>query len=216
VLSEVRVWNKLGKTFDRTAVLFHQSHVLTLENTRRYLRADDVVLDFGCATGEIEMELARGVRSIHGIDISPVMIEQALGKAAEQQLNNVSFQTGTIFEPELAVSTYDVVLAFNILHFMNDRIQVLNQISLLLKPGGLFISVSPCMGDSLDHGLLVRFMNLFIGIPFIDFFTARELKHDIESTGFEILEQAHFSRTEYFISARKPGEGKEPSPPANS
>lgn len=202
--SEVNAWNKLGRNFDRTAGLFRKTHLLTLANTRRHLLEDDVVLDFGCATGEFEIELAREVRSIHGIDISPVMIEQARRKAAGQLLNNVSFQTATIFEPELAESSYDVVLANNVLHFMNDRMQALRRISLLLKPGGRFISVSPCMGDSLGHGLLVRFVNRFVGIPFMDFFTAKELKQDIEAAGFEIQEQAHFSSTEYFIAARKP------------
>lgn len=48
---------------------------------------DGPVIDFGCGTGLVGVELAqRGYQHIDGIDISPAMLEQAKAKGAYRQL----------------------------------------------------------------------------------------------------------------------------------
>ena len=42
--------------------------------------------------------------------------------------------------------TFDGILAFYILHLLEDSQMVIQRINELLKPGGLIISVTPCMG----------------------------------------------------------------------
>ena len=49
----------------------------TIEKTKTLLDDSDVVLDVGCATGEIGLEIANSVKHIYGIDTSKMMIDKA-------------------------------------------------------------------------------------------------------------------------------------------
>ena len=74
------------------------------------------------------------------------MIEIAKGKAATGGVVNVDFEQADIFDEEFENGSFDVVLAFNMLHTVPDPESVVQRTVELLKPGGLFISVTPCLG----------------------------------------------------------------------
>jgi 2-polyprenyl-3-methyl-5-hydroxy-6-metoxy-1,4-benzoquinol methylase len=48
------------------------------------------------------------------------MIEIAKRKAVERKIFNVDFTQGTIFDECLKKGSFDVLLAFNILHYLED------------------------------------------------------------------------------------------------
>ncbi len=86
------------------------------------------------------------VKSVRAIDISTGMIEIAKAKAASAGVVNVEFEKADIFDEQFENSSFDVVLAFNVLHTVHDPKRVVQRTVGLLKPGGLFISVTPCLG----------------------------------------------------------------------
>lgn len=63
-------WDKQAKGYDGSEDQFDPAFKIIVEKTRKYLRPDDVVLDFGCATGSKTLEIAKNVKEIHGMDIS--------------------------------------------------------------------------------------------------------------------------------------------------
>jgi hypothetical protein len=77
-----------------------------------------------------------------------------------------------------------------------------------LKPGGLFISKTPCLKEM---NPLVRVavpaLQLFAKAPFVAFFSADQLERDMMAAGFEIIERGrHGSRrrdARPFLVARK-------------
>ena len=71
------------------------------------------------------------------------MIEIAREKAAVAKVENVIFEQTDIFDSEFAKESYDVILAFNMLHTVASPQDVVLRINELLKPEGLFISVTP-------------------------------------------------------------------------
>ena len=79
----------------------------------------------------------------------------------------------------------------------------------LLKPGGLFISKTPCLADANPMFRLVVPAMQFVGrAPHVAFFSADELEREIVASGFEIIEKArHGSRAKDprpFLVARRP------------
>jgi predicted TPR repeat methyltransferase len=64
-----KFWDRLAEGFDEGEDDFEPIHTRVLENTKKYLNAGDVVLDYGCATGTKAFELASDVQRIQGIDI---------------------------------------------------------------------------------------------------------------------------------------------------
>lgn len=107
--------------------------MLTIEKTKKYLKATDVVLDYACGTGITTVQLADQVKEIHAIDFSQNMIVIASEKVAAEKIDNVRLAVLTITDPELKEKSFDVVLAFNILYFLDDLEAVLHRISHLLR-----------------------------------------------------------------------------------
>ena len=163
--------------------------------TKKYLRKHDTVLDYGCARGAYTIALAGEVKEIRGIDISPKMIE-----LAKEKSKDIIFEEATIFDVN---KKYDVVLAYNILHLLEDTEKVIQKIEEILKPGGRFISVTTCMKE----GVLLRFAAFFIslfGILYLRKLTTSELEKMI-SVRFDIVETKNFSPHHILIVAEKYG-----------
>ena len=80
---------------------------------------------------------------------------------------------------------------------LTSREAALKGVHRLLKPGGLFISKTPClkeMNPILRVAVPVR--QVFGQAPYVAIFAAEELEGEIAAAGFEIVEQArHASRS---------------------
>ena len=141
-----KFWDQSASNYDNTEEKFEFIHSRSRENTKIYLKDTDIVLDYGCGTGTTACEISGLVKSVRAIDISTGMIEIAKGKAATGGVVNVDFEQADIFDEEFENGSFDVVLAFNMLHTVPDPESVVQRTVELLKPGGLFISVTPCLG----------------------------------------------------------------------
>ena len=141
-----KFWDQSASNYDSTEEKFEFTHSRSRENTKRYLKDTDIVLDYGCGTGTTACEISSLVKSVRAIDISTAMIEIAKGKAATGGVVNVDFEQADIFDEAFENGSFDVVLAFNMLHTVPDPESVVQRTVELLKPGGLFISVTPCLG----------------------------------------------------------------------
>lgn len=141
-----KFWDQSASNYDNTEKKFEFIHSRSRENTKKYLKDTDVVLDYGCGTGTTACEISSFVKRVRAIDISTGMIEIAKVKAASGGVVNVDFDQADIFDEQFEEASFDVVLAFNMLHTVPDAKKVVQRAFELLKPGGTFISVTPCLG----------------------------------------------------------------------
>ncbi|MFC2010215.1 class I SAM-dependent methyltransferase [Chloroflexota bacterium] len=202
-----KFWDKQAKDF-----IDHEQHTHLSENkdfitTLKYLNIDDTVLDYGCATGIISNAITDKVKEIHAIDISSKMIEIAKRKAGERHIDNIHYAQATIFDERYQKESFNVILAFRILHMLEDIQAVMHRINELLKPGGTFISVSTCMGDkkSLLSILVFLVSKMRILPQHINMFKLPELQGIITGGGFQIVEYERMDDrvSTYCIVARK-------------
>ncbi len=77
-------WDKRSKHYDDNIKKHDSVYERTIDNTKSLLTESDVVLDFGCASGEISLDIAPHVQRVHGIDLSVKMIESAIQKARDR------------------------------------------------------------------------------------------------------------------------------------
>lgn len=204
------MWNQLAKNWDKPGVSLGANDLKIIETTKKYLNPGSVVLDYGCATGSIALEIASMAKAVHGIDISSNMVEIAKSKADERNIKNVGFARAAIFDESLGQESFDVILSLNILHLVENPAQVLDRVNQLLKPGGIFISSTPCLGEKTFLSVLMNipiFLLSRVGvIPSIAFFSASSLTAAITNAGFQMIEQQDLSvrpLRECFIVARK-------------
>ena len=85
------MWNQLAKNWDTPGVSLGENDLKIIERTKKYLDASSVILDYGCVTGSIAIEIASIAREVRGIDISSNMIEIAKRKMDERRIKNIAY-----------------------------------------------------------------------------------------------------------------------------
>lgn len=180
-------WDRLAKRYARMPIPDQASYETKLEKTRAFLRPDSRVLEFGCGTGSTALLHAPHVALVHAIDYSPRMLEIARGKAGAAGVTNLTFAQATLAELDSPAGSWDVILGMSVLHLLPDRVQTLARVHHLLKPGGVFISSTICIGDaSWPMRVLAPVFRALPLLPSISSLTLSQLKGELERAGFKI------------------------------
>lgn len=207
-----RFWDRIARKYATDKIADEAGYERTLVRCRHYLKATDNAFEFGCGTGTTALRLAPSVGSLIASDISGEMI----AIAQEKQAADGTAKAGgapTFVKTALETLTYpgesfDVVMGFSALHLVPHLGNGLARIHRLLKPGGLFISKTPCLGDMNPLILAALPVMRFFGkAPHVLIFTSGELQAAIAAAGFDLVEVArHASKgkdTRPFIVARR-------------
>ena len=182
-----KFWDKMADGYSKKPVADEESYQKKIEVTREYLRPDMEVLEFGCGTGATAISHAPCVKHIQAIDISSRMIEIAQGKAAASNVNNVTFTRAAVDELSVPDQTFDAVLGLSILHLLENKEDVISRIWKMLKPGGIFVSSTACIGDTLNvFKFIAPIGEFFRLLPPIRVFKRSELEESLKNVGFDI------------------------------
>ena len=184
-----KFWDRIANYFEKQPIKDVKAFQNSIENIKKHLTTSDIVLDYACGTGTISNDIAFSVKGIHAIDISSKMIAFAIEKAAALNIENIQHRKTTLFDKSLETTPFDAVVAFNILHLSEDMQAVIRRINQLLKPEGLLISSTPCLGKrpSLSGMFESLVSNLGI-VPNLNRPTFSELENNIQNNGFQIIE----------------------------
>ncbi len=201
-----KFWDKIAERYSKQPIADEAAYQKKLKVTREYFRPDMEVLEFGCGTGSTAITHAPYVKHIHAIDISSKMIEIAQGKADAEKVTNVTFEQSTIEEISVSDQTLDAVLALSILHLLENKEGVIAKVHRMLKPGGIFVTSTACIGDTMMRFLkLIVPIGKFLGLmPLVKVFTTKELEDSFTDVGFEIDYQWQSGKGKaVFIVAKK-------------
>jgi ubiquinone/menaquinone biosynthesis C-methylase UbiE len=182
-----KFWDKIAERYSKKPIADEAAYQKKLQVTREYFQPDMEVLEFGCGTGSTAITHAPYVKHIHAIDVSSKMIEIARSKAAAEKTTNVTFERSTIDEFSVSDQTLDAVLALSILHLLESKEEVIAKVHRMLKPGGIFVTSTACLGDTMKYIKLIAPIGKFLGlIPLVKVFTTNELKDSLTDAGFQI------------------------------
>ena len=201
-----KFWDRMAAGYAKRPVRNQAAYEQTLARTRSYMSQSDLVVEYGCGTGTTALKLSGDAARITATDFSGEMLRIAEERRAVQGIENVTFKQVSATVPATGNETADVVLAFNLLHLIEETDQVFAAVSRQLKPGGYFISKTACMGDgNILLRLIVPVMGWYFGVPFIKKYRVRELEDQIAAAGFRIAETGNYpdKPPSRFIVARK-------------
>jgi len=207
--NKARFWNKIARKYARDPIADIAGYEKTLQRVQALLSPDHDVLEIGCGTGSTALRLAPGVRRMLATDVSAEMVAIASEKLATQPMPQLAFSVADADVPLVAQASFDAVLAFNVLHLVGDLSQTLRSVLHALKPGGLFISKTPCLNDMnpLIPRLALPLMRAVGKAPRVLCFSAVQLQQALTSQGLDIVSvEWHGSKgKDYrpFIVARK-------------
>ncbi len=202
-------WDGIAERYAARPIDDPDAYHYTLDRTRSYLDADDDVLELGCGTGSTALLLSPHVARYVASDLSKKMIEIGREKARQQGESHVEFVAADLRDAQLAGTTYDAVLALNLLHLLEDLPGALARIHDMIKPGGLLISKTVCTPGK-DAPFKFRLMKLLIPVlqmlgkaPHVEIRPAAELERLITKAGFEIVEAGNHPPPSRYIVARR-------------
>lgn len=179
-------WDKWANRYSKQPIKDPKAYQHKLEQTQAYFKPEMNVLEFGCGTGSTAIIHAPFVNNIKAVDISKNMIAIAKQKAQAESIDNIDFEVATLDSLSPQQQTFDVILGLSILHLMEDWQLALTKVNRLLKPGGIFVSSTPCM----KHMKLLRLLaplGQHTGlIPQLSYFNDQELTSSIEAAGFKL------------------------------
>lgn len=210
---KARFWNRIARKYARDPIADMAGYDATLRRVLGLLSPEHAVLEIGCGTGTTALRLAPATRSLLATDVSAEMIAIAREKlnALPLPMPQLRFE---IFDADAPVgngAAYDAVLAFNLMHLVSDLDTALDSVVAALKPGGRFISKTPCLGEMnrLIPALLIPILRAIGMAPSVLVLDAAQLRSSFERHGLviEAIER-HGSRrrdVRVFIVARKPG-----------
>jgi len=214
-----KFWDNIAAKYAKSPISDMEAYTETLERTKSYLSPDDRVLEVGCGTGSTAFLLAESAKHITASDLSGAMIRIGVEKAKEQGISNVTLIKADLFgktidntkDAIIENGPYDVILAFNLLHLLEDAPAAIKRIHALLKPDGLFISKTTCLagsGTPFKFRMIMMILPLMKWLgkaPYVNFLKIAEFEDLILTGGFKIIETGNYpaSPPNRFIVARK-------------
>ena len=205
VAGSKKFWDRIAKRYAKKPVGDEAAYQRKLATTREYLRHDMEVLEIGCGTGSTAIAHAPFVRHIRATDVSDAMIAIAESKARAAGVGNVTFEALGIEALDVADESVDAVLALSVLHLLEDRDVAIARVRDMLRPGGIFVSNTVCVGESMKWFRFIGPIGRWLGVfPLVRVFTRSELEGSLNGAGFRIEHAWQPAKAVVFIIARKP------------
>ena len=110
------------------------------------IKKGQTVLDFGCGSGHYTIPAAKAVGKkgkVYAVEKDGEVLDKLMEQAKSEGLNNIKrIDTSGDLKIPLETNSCDVVLFYDVLHYMDKRKEIFDEAYRVLKPGAI-LSVYP-------------------------------------------------------------------------
>jgi len=132
-------WDRFAFAYDMAEGMNKQVYREMLSNIVSLIPDNAEVLECAAGTGAISVAVAPKAKSILCTDLSLPMLEQARRKAGKKGLANITFAERNLLALPESDSSFDVVIAANVIHLLVNPHEALAELWRVTKSGGLLI-----------------------------------------------------------------------------
>jgi ubiquinone/menaquinone biosynthesis C-methylase UbiE len=145
------------------------------------------ILDVGCGAGNYTATLKRccSQSKVYGVDLSKRAI-----KRAKKDFPSIHFSVAKATHLPFPDHSFDALVMKCVLEHLKDPAKVLAEVKRVLKPGGLFYSITPLEGDKLVLSPPLRLTKKYHG--HLQKFSRHSLISLLEKNGFQIKRHYFF------------------------
>jgi 2-polyprenyl-3-methyl-5-hydroxy-6-metoxy-1,4-benzoquinol methylase len=147
-------------------------------------RKTNKILDVGCGEGAFLIEAQKRGWEAHGTEYGENTYQRCLSKG-------IKMQKGILEPSNYEKGSFDIITSFEVIEHINNPREEINNISSLIRPGGLFYCTTPNF-NALGRFLLNKNYSILHYPEHLSYYTPKTLTH--------LLEQFHFKKLKVFSS----------------
>lgn len=168
------IWDKVSWIYDIMEIFNRKTNKGIEIAVAREIPKGARVLDCAAGTGMLSMAAAEKAKHITCTDLSKNMLINAMQKARKRGIHNISFARRDITALKDKTETYDVVMAGNVLHLLDDPAQAFSELLRVTKKGGKLIIPTYLLGETnIIWKFIIDIYNM-LGIGFKTKFTIND------------------------------------------
>lgn len=139
------------------------SNIIDQEFDAMDIRSGMTILDAGCGTGAITRRFAQIVKpaKVTAIDFDPLFLDQARAIAADEGIENVSFESGDIDNLEYQDGMFDLSYCRLVLMHVQNPVKTVKELKRVTKKGGKVAISDQDDGTVLVHPVMPKLTDLW-------------------------------------------------------
>lgn len=177
------IWDKLSPFYDLFENVYNgKCNRGIVEEIKTLVNKDDIVLECACGTGLLTIPMAENCKKLMATDYSVGMLKQTKKKVGK--FENVRLKKESITELSFKNDMFDVVVAANVIHLLDNPGDALNELKRVCKSGGKII-IPTYINKSKPEATLGAKIVAKMGVQFAREFDLESYKEFFIKYGFE-------------------------------
>jgi ubiquinone/menaquinone biosynthesis C-methylase UbiE len=156
------------------------------------------LLDIACGPGAVTVAIAKGARSVVGLDATDAMLEKARARAKSGGLTNTTFQAGDAENLPFETGRFDGIVTRLALHHFANPGTAVNEMFRVLRPGGRVVIVDVTASEEADKAQLQNAIEILRDPSHIRMMPAAEIDGLVGAAGFQTPQTASWDKAREF------------------
>ena len=176
-------WDKVSGVYDVFENAYNGDvYKHTGEIVAGYIGSGDTVLECACGTGAISVHIAPVCKKLVATDFSSKMLMVAEKKC--RRYDNIIYRKADITSLKVKDSSFDAVVAGNVIHLLDDPYAALKEFERVCRPGGLIIIPTYVNAGKSSSKMAEKILSI-MGVDFKTDFDLFSYKAFFEGAGYE-------------------------------
>lgn len=173
------IWDKFAPFYDFFETAYNgKCYKGIAEKIKEYVTEDDIVLECACGTGLLTVPMAQKCKKLIATDLSSGMLRQATQKVANYP--NTKVGKANILQLPFKENAFDVVVAANVIHLLDEPEKALSELKRVCKPKGKIILPVYINREKKNSVVAAKLLSV-LGVKFIRQFSLESYKEFIAS-----------------------------------
>lgn len=173
------IWDKLSPFYDFFENVYNgKCYKGIAEKIKEYVTEDDIVLECACGTGLLTLPMAQKCKKLIATDYSVGMLRQTKKKVAKY--SNTKVRKVSILELPYKDGKFDVVVAANVIHLLDEPDKAISELKRVCKPNGKIILPTYINNEKKNSIFAAKLLSV-LGVKFKRQFSLASYKQFITS-----------------------------------